>query len=127
MSTKPIHRILILVSTVSFFGSTAFAAARAINNAPNVSKVNTNVEAAVESQRQLQADKLQLKEQEQQYKIVLQQEPNNLVALEGLVQIRLQTKNTKGVIEPLKKLVQLNPSKQEYKMLLAQVKQQVGK
>ncbi|WP_200892410.1 hypothetical protein [Aliterella atlantica] len=72
MSTKPIHRIFLLVSIVSFFGSTALAAVRAINNAPQPSRENTNVESSsVEAQRQLQADRLQLKEREQGYKIVL--------------------------------------------------------
>ena len=35
-------------------------------------------------------------------------------------------KNTQGAIEPLNKLVQMNPGQQEYNMLLAQAKQQVG-
>lgn len=128
MSTKPIHRIFTLVSIVIFFGSTAFAAAHIINNAPNSSRENTNVGASsVESQMQLQATQLQLKGQEQEYKIVLQQEPNNQVALEGLVRIRLQMQNAKGAIELLKKLAKLNPDKQEYKTLLAQTEQQVSK
>lgn len=64
MSTKPIHRIFLLVSIASFFGSTALSAGRIINSAPNPYIENNSVEA----QRQLQAAQLQLKEQEQGYK-----------------------------------------------------------
>ena len=58
--------------------------------------------------------------------MVLKREPDNQVALRGLVEVRLEMKNAQGAIAPLQKLVQLNPGEQEYKMLLAQVKQQVG-
>lgn len=127
MSTKPIHRIFLLVSIVSFFGSTAFGAARIINNAPQPSRENTNVESSsVEAQRQLQAEQLQLKEQEQGYKIVLKQEPNNRVALEGLVEVSLQMQNAKGAIAPLKKLTQLYPNQPKYKTLLGQVEKWVS-
>lgn len=127
MSTKPIHRIFLLVSIVSFFGSTALAAVRVINSAPNPSRENTNVESSsVETQRQLQADRLQLKEQEQGYEIVLKQEPNSRVALEGLVEVRLQMQNAKGAIVPLKKLTQLYPNQPKYETLLGQVEKRVS-
>lgn len=127
MSTKPIHRIFLLVSIVSFFGSTAFGAARIINNAPQPSRENTNVESSsVAAQRQLQTDRLQLKEQEQGYEIVLKQEPNNRVALEGLVEVSLQMQNTKGAIARLKKLTQLYPNQPKYKTLLGQVEKRVS-
>ncbi len=127
MSTKPIHRIFLLVSIVSFFGSTALSAVRIINNAPQLSIENTNVESSsVEAQRQLQADQLQLKEQEQEYEIVLKQEPNNQLALEGLVEVRLQMQNAKGAIKSLKKLTQLYPNQPKYKTLLAQVEKGVS-
>lgn len=127
MSTKPIHRIFLLVSIISFFGSTALSAVRIINNAPQPSRENANVESSsVEAQRQLQAERLQLKQQEQGYKIVLKQEPNNRVALEGLVEISLQMQNAKGAVAPLKKLIQLYPNQQQYKTVLAQVEKRVN-
>ena len=43
------------------------------------------------------------------------------------MEARLQMKNALGAIKPLEKLVKLNPTQQKYKMLLAQVKKQVGK
>lgn len=127
MSTKPIHRIFLLVSIVSLFGSTALSAVQIINNAPQLSIENTNEEtSSVEAQRQLQTDRLQLKEQEEGYEIVLKQEPNNQVALEGLVEVSLQMQNAKGAIQPLKKLTQLYPNQPKYKTLLAQVEKGVS-
>jgi cytochrome c-type biogenesis protein CcmH/NrfG len=126
MSQKPIHRIAILISLVSFFGSTAFAAVRSVNTALSQPTQNTTTAASsVQSQRQLQESQLKL--QEREYEVVLKQEPENEIALAGLVEARLQMNNVKGAVKPLKKLVKLHPSQQEYKTLLAQVKQQVGK
>ena len=60
--------------------------------------------------------------QEHDYQVILKQEPDNQVALQGLVQVRLQMNDTKDAVQPLEKLVKLNPDKQEYKTLLAQIK-----
>jgi cytochrome c-type biogenesis protein CcmH/NrfG len=126
MSQKPIHRIAILISLVSFFGSTAFAAVKSVNTALSQPTQNTTTAASsVQSQRQLQESQFKL--QEREYEVVLKQEPENEIALAGLVEARLQMNNVKGAVKPLEKLVKLHPNQQEYKTLLAQVKQQVGK
>ena len=126
MSQKPIHRIAILISLVSFFGSTAFAAVKSVNTALTQPTQNTTPAASsVQLQRQLQESQLKL--QEREYEVVLKQEPENEIALAGLVDARLQMNNVKGAVKPLEKLVKLHPSQQEYKTLLTQVKQQVGK
>jgi len=77
------------------------------------------------------ANQSQLLSQEKGYETVLAREPNNPTALEGLLQIRLQkiqagTGEVKDVIEPLQKLVELNPERAEYRILLAEAQQQVG-
>lgn len=119
---KPIQRIAILISIVSFFGSTAFGAAQVVSSALNQPQPNPNpLAATVASPSGLQS---RLQQQEQEYEVVLKQEPNNQIALEGLVSVRLQMKNAKGAIKPLEKLVGLNPGQQEYKRLLAQMKQE---
>lgn len=118
MSRKQFQRIVTIVSIVSMFGSTAYGAIGAINKVINQPPENVNT-APLSVESQLQA-------QEQGYKLVLQREPDNQVALKGLVEARLQMKNAQGAIAPLEKLVKLNPSQQEYKMLLAQVKKQGG-
>ena len=62
----------------------------------------------------------------QEYELVLKQEPDNQLALKGLVEVRLQMNSTKDAVKPLEKLIKLNPNKQEYKTLLAQIKKKVG-
>ena len=119
MSRKLFKQIVVLVSLVSFFGSTAYGAVGAINSA-----LNQPVEDAKTSSSPRES---QLQGQARGYELVLKREPENQVALKGLAEARLEMNNPKGAIAPLQKLVQLNPGKQEYKVLLAQVKQQVGK
>ena len=59
------------------------------------------------------------------YQKVLEREPNNDTALNGLLKIRLQQKDIAGAIAPLAKLAKLHPEQTEYSTLLAQAKQQI--
>ena len=118
MSRTRLKQIVTLVSIVAFFGSTAYGAIGSISSSlKQPTEDATTAQASRESQLQAQA---------RGYELVLKREPENQVALRGVVEVRLQMKNPKAAIAPLQKLVQLNPGKQEYKMLLAQVKQQAG-
>ena len=116
--SRRFKQIFTLLSIVSFFGSTAYGAVGAISSLKQPTENATTAPASSESQLQAQA---------RGYEMVLKREPDNQVALRGLVEVRLEMKNAQGAIAPLQKLVQLNPGEQEYKMLLAQVKQQVGR
>jgi tetratricopeptide (TPR) repeat protein len=60
------------------------------------------------------------------YQLVLEREPDNQNALEGLLEVRLRQGNLKAAIAPLEKLAQLNPQQTDYTILLAQAKQQVN-
>lgn len=113
-SRQRFQKIVTWVSIVAFFGSTAYGAYGAINQAMNQPAANAN--AAVSPESQLQA-------QEKGYELVLEREPDNRIALEGLVATRLQMMKTKEAIAPLEKLVKLAPERQDYKTVLAQVKQ----
>jgi tetratricopeptide (TPR) repeat protein len=60
------------------------------------------------------------------YQMVLEREPNNQNALEGLLEIKIQQGDLQGAIAPLEKLAQLNPLQTDYTILLAQAKQQLN-
>jgi cytochrome c-type biogenesis protein CcmH/NrfG len=126
MAKRRIERIAAFISIVTFGGSMISGAVYAISSGMNQSQeIPPAVASAEPSSASLPKSEIQA--QVREYEIVLKSEPDNQIALEGLVKVRLQMQDRKGAIQPLEKLVQLNPSKQEYKTLLAEVKQQISK
>jgi len=67
-----------------------------------------------------------LQEQARKYEQILAQEPNNLAALEGLVQTRLSLRDPQGAIAPLETLVKLYPDRTDYQSQLESAQQQIG-
>lgn len=121
-SQKPIHRILIILSIVSFVGSTAIGVVSLYGSA---GQQPTKQDARTASETK--AKDAQLQAQERGYEQVLQREPENQVALQGLVQVRLQMNNLQAAVEPMEKLVKLNSDRADYKALLAGIKERAGK
>jgi cytochrome c-type biogenesis protein CcmH/NrfG len=119
-SQKPIQRILVILSGLAFAGSTVLGM---------VSLLTTDIQASKNTPKTAAASKdaQQLKQQAQGYELVLQREPENQVALQGLVQTRLDMNDLQGAVEPMEKLVKLNPDNPQYKALLAGIKERVGK
>ena len=107
-------RIFTIVSIVSFFGSIAFGG------------ISTVLSSAKQQPQQPATESVitQLQKQAQGYKLVLQREPNNQVALEKLSIIRVRSGDTQGAIALIERLVKLHPDRQDYKTVLAEVKKQ---
>ncbi|QUS62010.1 lipopolysaccharide assembly protein LapB [Synechocystis sp. PCC 7338] len=59
------------------------------------------------------------------YQLVLEREPDNVNALQGLLEIRLQQKNLTAAIAPLERLGQIKADQVQYRILLAQLKTQL--
>lgn len=110
-----IKQIFALVSMVSFGGSAIFGIVSLFGS--GLSSQHQQKSAVAVSQESL------LAAQERGYQTVLQREPQNQTALEGLANVRLQMNNQVGAIEPLEKLVKLNPDRADYKALLGQAKE----
>jgi len=113
-----VKQIFIVGSIVSFVGSMAFAAIPLL--------LEANKSTIQQTTQQAPSEESLLKEQERGYQLVLQREPENQTALEGLVYVRLQLKDDQGAMEPLEELVKLRPDRQEYKVLLEELRKQVG-
>ncbi|MGB3297793.1 MAG: tetratricopeptide repeat protein [Phormidesmis sp.] len=59
------------------------------------------------------------------YQAVLEREPDNRTALEGIIDAKIKLGDLAGSVEPLERLAELNPDTPEYSILLAQTKQQL--
>lgn len=63
----------------------------------------------------------QLVDAEEGYKIVIQREPNNETALQGLLEARLARKGWQDAKQTLEKLLELDPKNEGYQGLLEEV------
>ncbi|MBF2063293.1 MAG: tetratricopeptide repeat protein [Calothrix sp. C42_A2020_038] len=113
--TKRLQKMVTAVSIISFFGSTGFAVISTLQQ-----EKQNHVQAKVSLQTSLQ-------EQARGFELVLQREPKNRLALEGLVSVRLQLKDAKGALETLEKLVKLYPEQQNYKAQFELLKNEQSK
>lgn len=118
-SGNPIKRIFTIVSGLVFAGSTVLGMIGLFTHSSQESKANPT--SAVTSKD------TQLKQQAQGYELVLQREPDNQVALQGLVQARLQMNDVQGAVAPMEKLVKLNHKNPQYTAQLAGIKERIGK
>jgi hypothetical protein len=109
------QKIMAKISIISFFGSIIFGGISTVYNAMHAHPVATS---------SLSTDSMALQKQATGYEVVLQREPKNQIAMEKLSLLRLQLKDTKGSVDILEKLVKQHPDRQDYQILLTQMKKQ---
>ena len=105
-------KFVAIVSIIGFGGSMLFGAVGTIQRAmqsPQPQPASVSAESS-------------LQQQAQGYELVLQREPENQVALEKLSLLRIQLEDFQGAMEPLEKLTSLYPDRQDYNVLLENVK-----
>lgn len=109
------QKMVATVSIVSFAGSMVFGMGQLFSSAWKEPNTAANNGVAVEQESPLVAEA-------RGYELVLEREPNNQVALEGLVNVRLKMGEPDKAVVSLEKLIELNPGREDYKTLLEQVK-----
>lgn len=113
---KTLSRVVTLVLGLGFAGSTLAIALSSVFSQNNSNNIATNPDdPSLEEQIQVQISG---------YEKVLEREPENVTALEGLAQIYLQTGDPKKAIPTLEKLVEYYPEQPEYAGILEIIKQQ---
>ncbi len=116
------HRWVInLVVAVSLLALTGFSLFPLFNLV-----LDGGAAVATEASNLSTAQSSQIQAQAQGYIQVLQREPENQVALKGLLDARLQLGDIKGSLLPLEKIAALNPQVADYTVLLGQTKQYLG-
>lgn len=112
--SKRLKKIMSLVGVVSFGGTALFGMANMFKTAFQESQQVETVEVVSAAE--------QLQKRARGYEKVLEREPENVTALEGLVKVRLEMKDKQGAIAPLEKLVGLYPEREDYQVVLEQVR-----
>ncbi|MEL6929870.1 MAG: tetratricopeptide repeat protein [Cyanobacteria bacterium J06600_6] len=114
---KKISRLVTLLLGLGFAGTTvAIALSSAFSQNPGQHSA-TNYPDAPSAEEQIQI-------QVNGYEKVLEREPKNTTALEGLAMIYLQTGNSEKAIPALEKLVEYYPEQPQYAAVLEGIKQQ---
>lgn len=118
-TSRKLSRVVTLVLGLGFAGSTLAIALGSVFSQPN----NNNVAATDPNAPSMDE---QIKLQVTGYEKVLEREPKNVTALEGLAQIYIQTDPQKA-IPTLEKLAQYYPEQKQYAGILKLIKQQEAK
>ncbi|AFY53857.1 Tfp pilus assembly protein PilF [Rivularia sp. PCC 7116] len=118
-------KIVLILAVIALVGGSMVPIIAAFNDPQQSGNTSTDTGNSAAEQ------KAKLELTAKGYEQVLEREPENQTALQGLLEARLQLLrlgqgDIKGVINPLEKLSKLNPEETRYAVLLAQAKQQTG-
>ena len=119
---KLLQRILLLGSGVAFVGSSV-AFMTMFGSRPQAQVPEQVVQSSSTNPTELIQQRL--KAEEKGYKQILEQEPENRFALEGLALTRIKMKDNEGAIKPVEKLIELYPEQENYKQVLQELKKQI--
>ncbi|MEG3845571.1 tetratricopeptide repeat protein [Microcoleus sp. herbarium19] len=121
--------VAVVLSLIAFLGFSLVPILDSILKASQVQSRSTPTPTQTAQSADKQSELLQA--QAKGYELVLQREPDNVTALRGLLQVRLEligqgVGSIKDAIVPLSKLAALNPETTEYGILLAQAKERTN-
>jgi hypothetical protein len=119
-TSRKLSRVVTLVLGLGFAGSTLAIALGSVFSQPN----NNNNVAANDPDAPSMEEQIKL--QVTGYEKVLEREPKNVTALEGLAQIYIKTDPQKAILT-LEKLAQYYPEQKQYAGILKLIKQQEAK
>lgn len=102
-------KVVTFASAIAFFSMTGSGLVRMYTNA-----LQSGQEAPEETVPSVAGQMSELAARERGYELVLEREPDNSVALEGLATTRIEMGDFEGAIEPLEKLVSMHPNRQDF-------------
>ncbi len=116
-SPKTWQKVVVIVSGLALLGVMVFPMMGSLNQSSSSNQQTTaNADGSPEER---------LKAIAQGYEKVLEREPNNPTALQGLVEARLQLRDLEGAIAPMEKLVSLYPEQEQLGTILKTMKEQL--
>ncbi|NEO28483.1 MAG: tetratricopeptide repeat protein [Kamptonema sp. SIO4C4] len=123
MAISPRQRVIIFISGAAFLSSMVFIGLSMMDNrpTPQTAQTQSNQGQAPQGQAPQGQNAEALETQEQGYETVLEREPNNLNALEGLINVRLQMGDYQDAIAPLEKMSELEPENPQVWQALAAI------
>jgi cytochrome c-type biogenesis protein CcmH/NrfG len=112
-----VKRVFIVAAGLAFLGTMSFPLIGSLFNSPassNQQTANTPV------------DNQELQQLASGYEEVLKREPNNVSALQKLAEVRIAIQDFQGAVEPVKKLMELDPENPQYLVVLLQLYQKTN-
>jgi Tfp pilus assembly protein PilF len=127
---KKIVLLLLFVSTLAFAGISFIPLLSGIFQSP-APQVSSSPSPSSSGPSVSEIERQRLQSLETGYERILEQEPENQVALKSLLETRIQLMSlgfspVQALIEPLERLIQFNPDNLAYQLDLAQVQRQAG-
>jgi len=116
-SSRWLIKVVLVLAAVGFVGVSMIPL---LSTAIRESQPSTAATPVI-SQTPMAEQRSQLEGEARGYEVVLQREPENQTALQGLVQVRIQLGDLQGAIAPLEKLIAFYPNQTEYRLVLGQI------